>query len=65
MRLVKTRDQAIYDKLVRLAGGDARIVSQVVESSDNSEPMDLLQIVEQIKHIRDEQKDREHSVEGA
>lgn len=51
MRLLKPKDEALYAKLVRLAGGDSRIVMAVL-SKPSRPTIDLKTVIEEIENRR-------------
>ena len=52
MRIVTARDEQLYDKLVRLAGGDSSIVLEVLSPRIDRASVDLTTVIREIKRRR-------------
>lgn len=55
MRVLKEKDRILYDKLVRLAGGDSGIVIKVLSNPHRSS-VDLKTAIKEIEALRNDQK---------
>lgn len=55
MRVLKEKDRVLYDKLVRLAGGDSGIVIKVLSNPHRSS-VDLKTAIKEIEELRNGQK---------
>jgi hypothetical protein len=55
MRVVTSRDEQFYDKLVRLAGGDANLVLEVLSPQADRRSVDLPAVITEIKRRRSQQ----------
>jgi hypothetical protein len=52
MRIVTSRDEHFYDKLVRLAGGDSGLVLDVLSAQPARHSVDLSTVISEIKRRR-------------
>ena len=55
MRVLKDKDRVLYDKLVRLAGGNSEIVIKVLSNPHRSS-VDLRTAIKEIEALRNGQK---------
>jgi hypothetical protein len=55
MRVLKDKDRVLYDKLVRLAGGNSQIVLKVLSNPHRSS-VDLRTAIKEIEALRNGQK---------
>jgi len=55
MRVLKDKDRVLYDKLVRLAGGNSQIVLKVLSNPHRSS-VDLRTAIKEIEALRNSQK---------
>ena len=55
MRVLKDKDRVLYDKLVRLAGGNSQIVLKVLSNPHRSS-VDLRTAIKEIEALRNNQK---------
>jgi hypothetical protein len=59
MRVLKEKDRILYDKLVRLAGGNSGIVIEVLSNPHRSS-VDLRTAIREIEELRNRQSRQSH-----
>ena len=59
MRVLKEKDRILYDKLVRLAGGNSGIVIEVLSNPHRSS-VDLRTAIREIEELRNRQSHQSH-----
>jgi hypothetical protein len=64
MRVLKDKDRVLYDKLVRLAGGNSEIVIKVLSNPHRSS-VDLRTAIKEIEALRNGQKTPAPSISQA